>query len=642
MASSNGAASRDLFLQRLAAGLVVPITFVPVAALILGAGAMLGIPFLREAGMALVVTWVPLVYGVGISLGFTDGDGMGALSVATGYFVMAAVARQVAGDAAFQPGVLGGLLAGALCTWTYNRVKSASPPDTLALYSGKRLGPLAGAAAGALLGLLFGWAWSWLKAALVAAGSGLYASGPVGVFLFGAAARLLLPTGLHNLLLQAVETMAGGWVEPASGLLVTGEYLRFLAGDPEAGRILSGFFLVMGFAPVGVALALLHEAHPTQRRRVAGKMGPALVTALALGVTEGVDAAFLFASPVLLGLHALYGGLASLAAWALEIRAGGHALPMLLLNWHRTENGWLLLPLGLATIALYYVSFRVMIRWLRPPVLGRDPVAGDSEAATGGRTGTAAEFIRALGGPANLTRVEACMSRLRLEVRDPAAIADTGLMALGASGVVRPGGRSVQVVVGPRAGSLAERIRSELEGGGQTDPTPEPDPGPAPALGPDEPAGPRITTILSPVTGRVIPLEQVPDPVFAGRLAGDGVAVEPTDGRLLSPAGGEVVHVFPGGHALGMLLDGGLELLIHIGIDTVELRGDGFETAVTGGDRVERGSEMGRFLPERIRDCGKSLVTPILATNPDQVLSLRVVAVGEVEAGEPLMVIAWK
>ncbi|HYG56923.1 MAG TPA: PTS transporter subunit EIIC, partial [Symbiobacteriaceae bacterium] len=363
--------SRQAFFQRVSASLIVPLTFLPLAAILLAVGSQLGIGPVEAAGLALVKVWLPLFYAVGICIGFTDGDGMGALSVAAGFFVMTSVAEQVAGDPTLNVGVLGGIVAGALFTWLYNKVKNVSLPEYLALFSGKRMGPLATTLAGVLLGYLFGAAWPPIYGTIVTLGQWMYGSGGAGVFAYGASLRLLIPTGLHHILMQLIDTQIGGWVDPASGKLVAGEYVRFLAGDPSAGRILSGFFLTLGFGPLGAAWAISREAKPSQRRRVTGLMTTAALTAMLLGITEPVEFAFIFASPLLFGVHVVLSGLASLVAWVLDIHLGGYALPMILINWHRQHNGILLLPLGMIWTGVYYLTFRTIIRWRRPPILGQ-------------------------------------------------------------------------------------------------------------------------------------------------------------------------------------------------------------------------------------------------------------------------------
>lgn len=457
--------TKAAFFQRVSASLIVPLTFLPLAAILLALGTQLGIGPLEAAGLTLIRIWLPLFYGMGIAIGFTDADGMAALTVAVGYLTMVTVAEQVAGDPLLNVGVLGGIVAGALMTWLYTRVRHISLPEYLAFFSGKRMGPLVGSLSGVLLGVLFGLFWPTFYGGIVTLGDWIYAAGGAGAFVYGGALRLLIPTGLHHILMQLVDTQLGGWVDPSTGALVAGEYIRFLHGDPAAGRLLSGFFLTLGFGPLGAALAMTHEARPEQRRKVAGMMTTGALTAMILGITEPVEFAFIFASPLLLALHVLFSALASLLGYVLDIHLGGYALPMILINWHRQQNGWMLLPLGLVWTLLYYVSFRLVIRWKRPPILGQavdaEPEPGDSGAGQPEGGARARQILRALGGPENLLSLTACMTRLRAEVRDPDAVDEGALRGQGALGVVRSGS-GVQVVVGAGVGDLLKAIQGEM------------------------------------------------------------------------------------------------------------------------------------------------------------------------------------
>lgn len=609
------------FFQRVASSLIIPITILPLAAVLLALGSQLGIGPLEAAGFAMIRHWLPLFYGIGIAIGFTDGDGMGALSVAAGFLVMISTAEAVSGDPTLNLGVLGGIVAGVICTWIFNRTKETRLPEFLALFSGKRLGPILSAVAGLFLGYFFGLLWPPIHDGIIRLGEWMYGAGGLGVFAYGASLRLLIPTGLHHILMQLVDTQLGGWVDPVSGRLFAGEYIRFLAGDPQAGRILSGFFLTLGFGPLGAGLAIAHEARPELRRKVLGLMTTGILTAMILGITEPVEFAFIFASPVLFGLHVLYSGLASFAGWAFEIHLGGYALPMGLINsaLPNARGGLLLIPLGIAYSALYYYSFRAVIRWLRPPILGQVAEGGSSEADQPAAVpaGEAAALLQALGGAANLAHLTVCMTRLRVTAADPVRVDEGALRRLGASAVIRSGA-GVQVVLGARAYDVFNQVQSLLG-----------TPGAAPGAG--------VLLVLSPVSGRVVPLAAVEDPVFAGGSVGEGAAVMPSDGRLVAPVTGEIAVIFPGGHAIGLRTPQGVELLIHVGLETAELQGEGFDLQVTTGQQVQAGQALGRVDLARLGARGKSLVTPVLVTNPASVAGVELIATGQVEAGQPLL-----
>lgn len=647
-------ASREAFFERLTGALIIPITLVPVAALLVALGSQLQVEPVRAAGLALATFWLPLFFAMSIALSF-GGDGMAAITAATCYLVTMAVAESVAGDPRFNVGVLGGVLVGVVITPLYLRVRTVRLPDYLALFDGPRLGPAVAALAGLVLGTVFGLIWAPFEQGVTQLGNWVAEAGGLGVFVYGALLRLLVPTGLHHLLIQLVDTQLGLFVDPATGKAVAGELLRFLAGDPTAGRIHAGHFMLCFTVPAA-ALAMAHEAPSARRSQIRSLMWTGALSAALLGVTEPIEFAFLFAAPLLFGLHALLQGAAAWVIHALGVRHGGYALPMYLINYHLSERGWLILPVGLAFGAVYYVLFRLAIRIWRPPTFGALEAeraaapAGSvpsqaAEQSSGGQaaqapSSLAAEVLGALGGAGNLTAVTACMTRLRVQVRDEAQVDEAALLAAGAAGVVRRGGGAVQVVVGARAGALAEQVLLLMNGAGQQGEA-EPSSGAnGAAAAPARPAAaPQsgAVTLLSPLTGQVVPLAEVEDEVFAQRLIGDGVAVRAEAGEIRAPIAATVAQIFPGGHAMGLETADGLELLIHVGIGTVALAGEGFTLAVQEGAHVEAGALLGQVDLAVLARRGISAVSPILVTNLPERGKVEVLAVGSIRAGEPLL-----
>ncbi|MFO7172834.1 MAG: glucose PTS transporter subunit IIA [Bacillota bacterium] len=645
------------FFQKLAATLMVPIVLLPVAAVLQAVGFLTGLGWLTAGGQAVVFHFLPFFFALAVTIGFAGGDGMAAIAAGTGYVVMTGVAAAVAGEAQLNPGVLGGLLAGGVATWLFHRFHRVQLPEFLGLFSGKRLIPTLTALAGVPLGLAYGAVWPQVVGGVTRLGHWVAAAGPLGAFVYGALDRLLLPTGLHHILNNVVEYQLGSYVDPATGTTVMGEIARFYAGDPTAGKLMSGFFVFNNFAIPAIALAIAHSARPAHRRRVTGLMVTGLLTSVLTGITEPVEFAFIFAAPGLWAAHIVLTGLAQALTYALGVRLWGYAAPMFVINYPLATRPWWIVAIGVPYFFLYYALFRFAIGRFRLPVLGQEPEeegsalaagvapavgsapAGDPRPPRGPVTPEmAAAVLMALGGPENLRSLEACMSRLRVTVADPDRVDDRALMRLGAAGVVRLGGGALQVVVGGRAEMLRAEMERLLRGeaaGALGEAAGAPRSAALPESRTEEP-GPgaaREVVLVAPVTGTVVPLEEVPDPVFAQGLVGEGVAVQPAGELVVAPCAGTVAHLFPGGHGVGLVSPEGVEVLLHVGIDTVQLRGRGFVPLVREGDRVRAGDPLVRFDRAVLRAAGKEAVTPVLVTNREQAERIEPLAWGPVTAG---------
>lgn len=616
-------------LQKVSAALMVPVVILPIAAIYMAIGSQVGLPMVDAAGRAILISYLPLIFAIGVAISFCQHDGMAALAAAIGWVVMTQVMAAI--DQSINMGALGGIISGAVTAWLYARYRTVRFPEYLGLFSGKRFVVVAASFAGLILGIAFGYIWPPLQEFIARVGDWILAAGSTGVLVYGILNRLLIPTGLHHIINNLIMYVFGSYTDPVTGAIVQGEVPRFYAGDPQSGYILAGFFITMMFAIPAITLAMTHEAKPANRAKVAGIMVTAALTSLITGITEPAEFAFMFVAPLLYVIHALLTGVALWASWLLGIRHYGYALPMYFINWGLSSKAWLIIPMGIVYFILYYFLFRFLIRRLNLPTLGRVGLLeaeGQSQAeADSTPTRRTEAYLVALGGVGNIIEVNACLTRLRVALNRPDAIDEEALRKLGATGISRPGGNNLQVIVGYDAEAIRDELRQLLF----TETREE------------ELEMTRKTVILAPLTGRVVPLSQVPDEAFASGLIGQGAAIDPAEGCLVAPADGTVARIFPGGHAVAFETDDGWELVLHLGIDTVALAGKGFTPLVSDGDRVRAGQRLVEFDPGAIRQSGKSMVSPVVIANTDRILDLRITDNDRVDAGlDRLLVVSAK
>lgn len=498
-------------LQQLGRALMLPIAVLPVAALMLRLGQpdLLGAPAL--AGLAggafgvaaqafaaaggAVFAHLGLIFAVGVAVGLarenhgaaglagavcflvaTEGakallhvppDVLAAAPEAAQDLAAAAWRSREAGKLGIPAGILSGVIAGVL----YNRYSDIRLPEYLAFFGGRRFVPIICGLAGVGLALAFGLGWPVLERGMDALSAAVLGAGGVGLFLYGLLNRLLIVTGLHHILNNLAWFLVGDY----GG--VTGDLNRFAAGDPTAGTFMSGFFPVMMFGLPAACLAMYHTARPERRKAVGGMLMSLALTSFLTGVTEPIEFSFMFLAPALYAVHAALTGVSMALMDALNVRLGfGFSAGLFdyVLNFSKATNPWLLVPIGLAYSAVYYGLFRFVILRFDLKTPGRETeaasVAGPQPT---GRRGP--DFVTALGGAANLAAVDACTTRLRLRVNDPAAVDEAALRRLGARGLVRPGGDTLQVVLGPQADQVASEIRAAQRAGAGETPSIAPD-----------------------------------------------------------------------------------------------------------------------------------------------------------------------
>ncbi|WLE60702.1 PTS transporter subunit EIIC [Burkholderia plantarii] len=499
-----------LKIQSLGRALMLPIAVLPVAGILLrlGQSDVLNIKMIADAGGA-VFDNLPLLFAIGVAVGFAkDNNGVAALAGAIGYLIETAIMKDI--DPKLNMGVLSGIIAGIVAGLLYNRYKDIKLPDYLAFFGGKRFVPIVTGLVCVVLGIVFGYIWGPIQNVIDAAGHWLTTAGAIGAFVYGFLNRLLLVTGLHHIINSLAWFVFGTFTPPGGGAAVTGDLHRFFAGDPTAGGFMAGFFPIMMFGLPAACLAMFHEAPKERRAVVGGLLFSMALTSFLTGVTEPIEFSFMFLAPVLYVIHAVLTGLSLAICQLLGVKLGftfsAGAIDYVL-NYGLSTKGWIAIPLGLAYAVAYYGLFRFFIRKFNMATPGREP-AGDVPPAAGSLGGVAGaaggfaaaqvaggaaapravRYIAALGGAANLTVVDACTTRLRLSVVDPEQVSEANLKAIGARGVLKRGGSSVQVIIGPEADLIADEIRSAIGSGAAVVAAPAPATTPA-AVAAAVPAG---------------------------------------------------------------------------------------------------------------------------------------------------------
>ena len=476
-------------LQQLGRAMMLPISVLPVAALLLRLGQpdLLDLAAVASAGNA-IFTNLGILFAIGIAVGLArENHGAAGLAAVVAYFVATKgaeilievpsdVTAKYAGEAvnlatqahrlfeisklSVPAGILSGVIAGVL----YNRFSDIRLPAYLAFFAGKRFVPILCGFVGVVLAMGFGYGFPVLEHGMDVLSRAVVDSGEIGLFVYGVLNRVLIVTGLHHIANNFAWFILGDY----NG--ATGDLKRFFAGDPSAGAFMSGFFPVMMFGLPAACLAKYRAALPARRKAVGGLLLSMALTSFLTGVTEPIEFAFMFLAPVLYAMHALLTGTAMVVMHMLDVHLGfGFSAGLFdyVLNYKLSTNPLLLLPIGAAYFAIYYLVFRWAIVRFNLSTPGREPEDGTGPAVSTAAeaTGAGAGWVQALGGAANLQDVDACTTRLRLTVVDNASVNEAALRRLGARGFVRPSAGTLQVVVGPIADQLAGDIRAALRDG---------------------------------------------------------------------------------------------------------------------------------------------------------------------------------
>ena len=633
---------------------------------------------LNSAG-SVVFDNLPLIFAIGVAIGMAKQEKeVSALSAVIAFFVMHATigamindfgapdlsgaTASVLGINSLQMGVFGGIIVGLGVAALHNRFYKIQLPQVLSFFSGTRFVPIISAAVYLLVGIAMYFIWPVIQTGINALGAFVLASGYAGTWLYGFIERALIPFGLHHVFYIPFWQTALGGTAMVGGTLVEGAQNIFFAElatpgiahfSVEATRFMAGKFPLMIFGLPGAAFALYRCAKPENRKAVGGLLLSAALTSMLTGITEPLEFTFLFVAPAMYIVHCVFAGASYMIMHILNVGVGltfsGGLIDLTLFGIMQgnAKTSWLWIPVvGVVYFIVYYLVFSFMIKKFDYKTPGRDDSeiklytrkdvnaknAAEGAASAGGDNELSRQIMLGLGGKANISDVDCCITRLRCTVHDAAKVDQQLLRETGASGVICKG-QGVQVVYGPRVSNIKSDLEAYLA-------SPESDKaeaaGASAAAAEATPAAASGKTIViaSPLSGRVIPLEEVADGVFSEKMVGDGFAVEPTDNQVYAPADCEVTTVFGTKHAIGLTTPEGCELLIHLGIDTVQLNGAPFTINIKEGDTLKKGDLIGSFDEKAILDAGYRTVTPVVVTNSDAYTSFQLLKTGDTAHGE--------
>lgn len=674
-------------LQRVGRSFMLPIAILPVAGLLLGIGGSFTNATMIEAyhleavlgegtllhGLLLVLSDcgnivfanLPIIFAMGVAIGMAKKEKeVAALSGAVAFFVMhSAISAMlkitglasslpegsitnVVGIDSLQMGVFGGIIVGLGVAALHNKFYKIQLPQVLSFFGGSRFVPIISTIVYLFVGILMFFIWPHIQEGIYAVGNVVRSSGYAGTLLYGIMERALLPFGLHHVFYLPFWQTAVGGTATVAGVTVEGAQNIFFAElanpgttvfNTEATRFMAGKFPLMIFGLPGAALAMYHTAKPEKKKVVGGLLLSAALTSMLTGITEPIEFTFLFVAPVLYIVHVIGAGLAYMLMHIFKVGVGmtfsGGLIDLTLfgiMQGNAKTNWIMVVVVGVVYFIAYYLIFSVLIKKLDLKTPGRedddsevklytrkDLEAKNNETATNTTSDNRSELIaKGLGGKANISDVDCCATRLRCTVHDASLVSEEILNSTGAKGVVKKG-NGIQVIYGPQVTVIKSNLEDYLENSAEETTASE--------------------VVIAPCDGKVGLLSETPDETFASEMMGKGLVIFPTSNKFYAPVDGKVSFVFGTKHAIGMVSDKGTEILLHIGIDTVTLNGEGYTIHVENGQDIKKGDLLAEVDLDFIKSKGLSTATPIVFTNLEQDSKLKVLKMGEVKANDAII-----
>ena len=564
--------------------------------------------------------------------------------------VLEGTIASVCGIQTLQMGVFGGILVGLGVAALHNRFYKIELPNALSFFGGSRFVPIISTVTYVGIGILMYFIWPAVQNGIFALGGLVTGTGYFGTLIFGIIKRALIPFGLHHVFYMPFwQTAVGGTMMVDGNLIQGGQNIFFaqLASSDvthfsaDATRYFSGEFIFMIFGLPGAALAMYRCAKPEKKKAAGGLLLSAALACMFTGITEPIEFSFLFVAPMLFAVQVILAGSAYMVAHILNIAVGltfsGGLLDLVIFGvlQGNAKTSWLrIIPAGIVYFLLYYVLFSFLIKkfdlktpgredddeetklYTKADVNARRTEAKEGEScsqAENSKDSRSAAIAMGMGGRNNITSVDCCATRLRCSIADSSLVDEKLLKSTGAVGVIVKG-QGIQIIYGPQVTVIKSELEAYLAEEHEEDT--------AEATDGAENMGTKVTAeteasvnlaeskniaenihkLYSPFQGVLKPITEALDEAFASKAMGDGYLVMPENGTVVAPEDGEVMFVFPSKHAIGLKAADGTEYLLHIGVDTVKLNGEGFTVFVSDGQKIKKGDKLMEFDPVYIRE----------------------------------------
>ncbi|MQS75714.1 PTS N-acetylglucosamine transporter subunit IIABC [Lactobacillus halodurans] len=631
------------YLQRMGRSLQLPVAVLPAAALLEGIGHWLpqnwGFSQFLQVGGNAILSQLALLFAIGLSIGMAKvKDGAAAMAGVVAYIIPTYVLapKQVSmlmgigiknvnpAFNAIAGNVFIGIIAGLIAAALFDRFHETKLPMALSFFSGKRLVPILSTLVMLVISVILLFVWPVLYDALINFGKFIVNLGWIGSGLFGFFNRLLIPTGLHQALNQVFEFNI-------AGINDIGNFWANHGTKGVTGMYLAGFFPVMMFGLPAGALAIYKNALPERKKTTAGLMLAGAFASFFTGVTEPLEFSFMFVAWPLYVIHAIFTGLSMAFAAFMHWTAGftfSAGLVDYILSFHMpiANKPYMLLVQGVVMAVIYYFGFDFAIKKFNLMTPGREPLEtnNDAPAQEVAASNTddkymimAKKVYAGIGGHDNISVIDNCTTRLRLQLKDTSKANKSQIMSAGVAGVNVLDKVNIQIVVGTEVQFVADALKKLFDENASIETSKAASTSQKPAA-PEKPSDIKsgeTDIFYSVANGHLEDIEKVSDSTFAQKMLGDGYAVVPTDGKIVAPVDGTITTIFPTKHALGIKTANGLEVLVHMGIDTVQLKGEPFDIKVEDGQAVKHGDQLAQVDLDKITSAGKKTDMMVIVTN---------------------------